>query len=99
MTDLFVFVGVLLLLLMAPVLYRVVIGPTILDRIIGVNVIGTKATVLLLIIGLIFDRVDMFVDLALTYALLNFLASIAAAKFLYRGAFPPGNSPQRSREP
>ncbi len=80
----FEIVGIALLLLMLPVLYRVVIGPTIIDRMIGVNIIGAKTTVLLLIIGALFDRLDMFVDLALTYALLNFIGSLAAARFLQR---------------
>lgn len=73
-----------LIALMLPLLYRAVVGPTTIDRMIGVNIIGTKATVLLLLIGLLFHRVDMFIDLALTYALLNFLASLAAAKLLER---------------
>ena len=54
-------------------------GPTAIDRIVAVNVIGTKTTVLLVIIGMIFERVGMFVDFALTYALLNFIGSLAAA--------------------
>lgn len=84
MEDFFIVVGLILLLLMFPILYRTVVGPTVIDRMIGVNIIGTKTTVLLIIIGTIFHRVDMFVDLALTYALLNFIGSVAAAKFLYR---------------
>lgn len=84
MEDFFVIVGVLLLILMIPVLYRTIQGPTVIDRMIGVNIIGTKTMVLLIVTGVIFDRAAMFVDLALTYALLNFIGSVAAAKFLYR---------------
>jgi multicomponent Na+:H+ antiporter subunit F len=69
---------------MLPLLYRAVVGPTTIDRMVGVNIIGTKTTVLLLLIGLLFRRLDMFVDLALTYALLNFIASLAAARLLER---------------
>lgn len=88
MEDLFIVVGSVIVLLMFPIVWRAAVGPTIVDRMIGVNIIGTKTTVLLVVIGAIFDRVDMFVDLALTYALLNFIGSVAAAKFLYRRNIP-----------
>lgn len=78
-----------LVVMMLPLLYRAVVGPTTIDRMIGVNIIGTKATVLLLLIGLGFGRVDMFIDLALTYALLNFIGSLAAARLLERLHFEP----------
>lgn len=70
--------------LMLLVLIRVIQGPTVIDRLVAVNVIGTKATVLIILIGLIFERVDMFVDIAIGYALLNFIASIAASKYFDR---------------
>jgi multicomponent Na+:H+ antiporter subunit F len=54
---------------MAISLYRAVFGPTILDRLIGVNAIGSKTTALLVLIGLIYHRVDLFIDIALAYAL------------------------------
>ena len=76
--------GVALLFFMIPSMWRIVIGPTALDRIVAVNVIGTKTAVLLVIIGAIFERVEMFVDFALAYALLNFTGSLAAARFLHR---------------
>lgn len=84
MEDFFIFSGIAIFILMLPILYRVVSGPTAIDRIVAVNVIGTKTTVLLILIGSIFGRVDMFVDFALTYALLNFIGSLAAARYLDR---------------
>ena len=54
-------------------LFRVVGGPTVLDRIVGVNVVGAKTTVLLVLIGHIFGNVSMFVDIAIAYAMLNFI--------------------------
>ncbi|MDJ0781858.1 MAG: monovalent cation/H+ antiporter complex subunit F [Desulfosarcinaceae bacterium] len=65
-------------------LYRAVTGPTVLDRLIGVNAIGSKTTVLLILIGMIYGRVEMFVDIALAYALLNFLAVLAASRYFYK---------------
>ena len=73
--------GMAIFALMLPALARVVVGPTAIDRIVAVNVIGTKTAVLLVIIGVIFERVDMFVDFALAYALLNFIGSLAAARY------------------
>tara|TARA_R110002096_G_scaffold27831_4_gene84620 strand:+ start:288 stop:596 length:309 start_codon:yes stop_codon:yes gene_type:complete len=82
--DFTVGAGLAILLLMIPALWRIAVGPTALDRIVAVNVIGTKTAVLLIIIGVIFGRVEMFVDFALAYALLNFTGSLAAARFLHK---------------
>jgi len=76
----FITVGVCLLLFMFLPLYRVLRGPTNISRILGVNVIGTKTTVLIIIIGTIYNRVEMFVDIAIAYALLNFIVSLAASR-------------------
>ena len=81
MDTFFIAVGVGLCFVMILVLYRVIFGPTVIDRIMGVNAIWTKTTVLLIIIGVIYHRVDMFVDIAIAYALLNFIATIAASRF------------------
>lgn len=70
-----------LTLLIAPTLYRIIKGPVILDRIMGGNMIGTKTTVLILFIGQLYGNLEMFVDIALAYALLNFIATLAATKY------------------
>ena len=77
-------VAIALVLLMVLCLVRVVGGPTVLDRILGGNVIGTKTTVLLLLIGVLYDNVGMFVDIAIAYALLNFIATLGATKYFLR---------------
>jgi len=84
MDGFLVFVGLTLFALMLPVLYRVATGPTAIDRIVAVNVIGTKTTVLLIVIGTLYGRVEMFVDFALAYALMNFIGSLAVARFFHR---------------
>lgn len=81
METFFIATGVGLCLLIMLALYRAIWGPTVIDRIMGVNVIGTKTVVLLLIIGTIYQRVEMFVDIALAYALLNFIVTIAASRY------------------
>ncbi|MBW6485750.1 MAG: hypothetical protein K0B01_06320 [Syntrophobacterales bacterium] len=63
-------------------LYRVLRGPTIFDRMLGAGAIGTKTMVLILAIGFVFKRFDMFVDITLAYAVLNFIGIVAIAKFI-----------------
>lgn len=63
-------------------LYRVVRGPTLYDRVLGLNGISTKAIVLLVVIGTVYERVEMFVDIATGYALLNLVGALAIAKYL-----------------
>jgi multicomponent Na+:H+ antiporter subunit F len=85
METLFLVCSLIFVVLLALCLLRVVGGPTVLDRILGGNVIGTKVTVLLLIIGVLYQNVEMFVDIAIAYALLNFITTLGAAKyFLHR---------------
>ena len=68
-------------------LYRVIRGPSVFDRVLGLNGISTKAIVLLVVIGTVYERVDMFVDISTGYALLNLVGALAVAKFLEeRGA-------------
>ena len=68
----------------AIVFLRVVRGPTVFDRLLAAGAIGTNTIAFLAIAGFIFERPDMFVDLALSYALLNFIGTVAAAKYLER---------------
>ena len=85
MMDLvFEIAGIFLCFLMALTLYRAIAGPTVLDRLIGANAIGSKTTAFLILIGLIYERVDMFVDIALAYATLNFIAVLAASRYFQK---------------
>lgn len=84
MTAIFFYAGVYLTFLMILSLYRAVFGPTVLDRMIGVNAIGSKTTVLLILIGMNYRRVDMFVDISLAYAMLNFIAVLAASRYFQK---------------
>lgn len=84
MSGFFLGVAMFILALVGALLYRVWSGPTAIDRIVAVNAIGTKTTVLLVLIGLLFDDIGMFVDFALAYGLLNFMGSLAAARYFQR---------------
>ena len=82
MDKFFLYYTLLLTVIIFIPLYRVVKGPTIFDRMLGAGAIGTKTMVLILTIGLIYKRFDMFIDIALAYGALNFIGIIAIAKFL-----------------
>lgn len=79
---------ILLAILIGVYLYRVLQGPTIFDRVLGLNGISTKAIILLIVIGIYFDRVDMFIDISTGYALLNLVGALAVAKYLEEKGVP-----------
>ena len=82
------YILVLLAILLGVYLYRVLKGPTIFDRVLGLNGISTKAIILLIVMGIYFERVDMFVDISTGYALLNLVGALAVAKYLERKGVP-----------
>jgi multicomponent Na+:H+ antiporter subunit F len=82
MNVFFLAVLISITLLIGAYLYRVLRGPTVFDRVLGLNGISTKAIILLVVIGAVFDRVEMFVDISIGYALVNLLGSLAIAKYL-----------------
>ena len=82
MSEFFLGMGIGLFVLVFFVLYRVVFGPGVFNRIAAISAIGTKTLIILLIMGVLYRRVEMFVDISLVYALLNFIGTLAAAKFL-----------------
>ena len=84
MSAFFLWVGLYLCLLMVLSLYRAIFGPTVLDRLVGVNAIGSKTVVLLILIGMVYRRVDMFVDISMAYAMLNFIAVLAASRYFQK---------------
>ena len=69
-----------LLVTMAMALARAVLGPTVYDRVLSVNMFGTKTVLLLSVIAFLAGRPD-FLDLALAYALINFIGVLAVLEF------------------
>lgn len=74
----------IVIVLAAVTLYRVAAGPTIQDRLVAVNVVGTSAVIAIALVAGGLDRPE-YLDIAVVYALLNFVLSIAVARFTYRG--------------
>lgn len=88
MNNFFLVVLMVLSLLILVYLYRVIQGPTVFDRVLGLNGISTKAIILVVVIGTVYERVDMFVDISTGYALLNLVGAFAIAKFLEQRGTP-----------
>lgn len=84
MTHFFLTISIVILSLVFLCLYRAVFGPGIVNRIIAVNVIGTKTISILLFMGFIFNRIELFIDISIVYAIINFISTIAVSKYFER---------------
>ncbi len=82
MHDVFLILALVLGIVLLIPFYRVYKGPTLFDRLLGVAAVGSKTITIVLLFGLIYDRLDMFIDISLGYAILNFVGVIAMAKYL-----------------
>ncbi len=71
---------------MALLLARAIMGPTLYDRVLAVNSFGTKTVLLLGLLGFVTKRPD-FLDIALLYAMINFVGTIAILKFFRYRSF------------
>lgn len=81
-----------LLVTLALVMVRAIAGPTVFDRVLAANSVGTVAMLLLAVIGFLTGRPE-FLDLAITYGLLNIVGTIAVLKFFRQGDLgDPGES-------
>lgn len=70
-------------------LYRLAVGKTVFDRIIAAGLVGTNGFIMLALIGFLFNRIDMFIDIAIAYALLNFVIMIVLAKYFEQSKEKP----------
>ena len=69
-----------ILVTMALALIRACLGPSVYDRILAVNMFGTKTVLLIAVLAFLYGRPD-FLDLALAYALINFIGVLAVLEF------------------
>ena len=70
-----------ILIAMGLVLLRALRGPTVYDRILAVNLFGTKTVLIIALYGFLTGRPD-FLDIALVYALINFIGTVAVLRFV-----------------
>jgi multicomponent Na+:H+ antiporter subunit F len=82
MITLFAGVGALIILVIASFLGRVIVGPTIFDRVVALNGIGVLFPLLMIMAGMVYGRIDMFVDLALAIYLLNLFTTLLIARYV-----------------
>lgn len=82
MTHLFLALVFALLAMAVPYIVRAIRGPTVFDRVIGLNGVGTKVPVFIVLLGLLYERVDMFVDIALALFLLNLIMTLLIARYV-----------------
>ncbi len=76
----YILVSVAILITMVLALVRALLGPSVYDRVLAVNVFGTKTVLLLSVIAFLYGRPD-FLDLALAYALINLVGILAVLEF------------------
>ena len=91
----FAVAAVALLVSLALVVTRGILGPTVFDRVQAGNTVGTIAMMLLAVIGFLTGRPE-FLDIAITYGLLNVVGTIAILKFFQRGNL---GDPGEGRQP
>lgn len=81
-----------IILLTGLMLIFLFMGNTVYDKLIGILVLSTKVILILVLIGFVDGRTDMYVDIAISYGILGFISSVILAKFLgQRGGRKNGN--------
>ena len=82
----FIAVCISILITMSLALARALMGPTVYDRIAAINVFGTKTVLLIAVFAFISGRTDLL-DIALVYALINFIGMVAVLRYVKHGEF------------
>ena len=82
----FVVVAIAILITMGLALVRAAMGPTVFDRILALNMVGTKTVMLIAVVCFITNRTD-FLDLAILYSLMSFIGMVAVLRFSKYGHF------------
>ncbi len=72
--------AITLLIVMAMAIARALMGPSVFDRVLAANLFGTKTVLLIAVLGFLFGRPE-FLDIALIYALMNFISVIALLRY------------------
>lgn len=94
----FIVASVAILVTMVLVLGRALLGPTVYDRILAANSFGTKTVLIIAVYGFLTGRPD-FLDIALVYALINFISVVAVLKFFEYGELGVSSGKRKAGEP
>lgn len=65
-------------------LYRAIVGPTLADRVVAINMISTKVSIIIVLVSIFLEEKN-YVDVALIYAMISFITTVSVAKYLERG--------------
>jgi len=65
-------------------LYRAIVGPTLADRVVAINMISTKVSIIIVLVSIFLEEKN-YVDVALIYAMVSFITTVSVAKYLERG--------------
>lgn len=84
--PMFIVTSVAILVTLALALARALLGPTLYDRIAAINMFGTKTVLLIAVLAFLSGRMDLL-DIALVYALINFIGVIAVLRLIAHGEF------------
>ncbi len=84
--NLFVATASILVIISVIASYRLFIGPSVYDRLVSLNVVGIMATMILVLASIEFD-ISMYLDIAMSFIMLDFVGSIAIIKYLEGGEF------------
>lgn len=84
MKSILIIMIVVILVTIFAMLYRVIKGPSSYDRMNGLGIISANTIMLLILFGFIDGRPDMYIDIAISYAILGFIGNITLAKYLER---------------
>ncbi|MGI9519067.1 MAG: monovalent cation/H+ antiporter complex subunit F [Pirellulaceae bacterium] len=82
----FVVAAIAILITMTLALVRAMLGPTVFDRVLALNMFGTKTVLLICVTCFLTGRTD-FLDLALLYSMMNFIGMVALLRFSQYGHF------------
>ena len=91
----YIIVIIAILVTMALALVRALAGPSVYDRVLAANMFGTKTVLLLSVVTFLIGRPD-FLDLALTYALINFVGVLAVLEFFQKRSAAQKNETQQN---
>ncbi len=85
LSTLFGFGAIAVMVMIFMSLYRAVKGPTAPDRVVAINIITTKILILITLISRLYEQ-EFYLDIAVVYALMGFIATVGIAKYLEKGA-------------
>lgn len=88
-----------LLVTMAFALIRAIKGPTVYDRILASNALGTKTVLMIAVLGFVFGDPELYIDIAIMYVLIGFIGTVAVLKISEFGNLGQPQSHTEAEDP